>query len=155
MKTAWMDYKDARHFVISHGISGIRDWDKFCRSGQKPLNIPSRPHDVYRDKGWEDWGSFFATFNKPAVKKANMLSFTECRELAISLNIKSSYEWGKYIRSGARNDIPACPNLTYKKKGWVNWSHFLGKAFNVFIVENDDRQRCVSCKFPPNSAGII
>lgn len=30
-------------------------WLRYCTSGQKPDDIPSRPDIVYRDQGWTSW----------------------------------------------------------------------------------------------------
>ena len=34
-----------------------RAWEEYCRSGNKPADIPARPDLVYHTewKGWQDW----------------------------------------------------------------------------------------------------
>ena len=51
-------YKQARKFVHSLKLSSAKDWEIYCRSGDKPSDIPACPHRIYRSKGWTgsaDW----------------------------------------------------------------------------------------------------
>ena len=40
------------------GLTSEKEWKEWSKSGQRPSNIPSCPHQVYRDAGWvsmPDW----------------------------------------------------------------------------------------------------
>ena len=57
-KNRFLSYKDAKTFVHSLNIKSQIEWRKYCKSGNKPNNIPSSPHFVYKNKGWVgyyDW----------------------------------------------------------------------------------------------------
>ena len=48
-------FEDAREFVRGLNLKNDREWKQFCRSGNKPEDIPGSPHTVYKDKGWVNW----------------------------------------------------------------------------------------------------
>ena len=52
------------------------------------------------------------------------LTYEEAKEYALKLNLKTTNEWKK-LKNKPTN-IPSTPELTYKNKGWINWSDFLG-----------------------------
>jgi len=61
------------------------------------------------------------------VGKVNWMPFKEAREFARSLNLKSSKEWERYLKSGKRPpNIPAAPANVYSGKGWKGYSDWVG-----------------------------
>ena len=54
----WRSYEDATVFVRSLKLVGIKGWLEFCRTGNRPADIPSNPNLTYRGKGWVDWPHF-------------------------------------------------------------------------------------------------
>jgi superfamily II DNA or RNA helicase len=90
------------------------------------------------------------------LAKLSWRPFHEAREFALGLGLKNSTEWRLYCKgeliseeprsffsprisapsvsvlrepSGMEEkpeDIPACPHITYKNKGWTNWADWLG-----------------------------
>jgi hypothetical protein len=46
----WRSFESAREFVRSLGIKNHKEWKEYCKSGNKPDDIPSNPWDVY--EGW-------------------------------------------------------------------------------------------------------
>jgi len=51
-------FKKARAFVHSLNLETQGDWRKFCRSGNRPADIPSNPDKEYKDKGWISWSDW-------------------------------------------------------------------------------------------------
>ena len=128
--TEFLSYKEARKFVHSLKIKGQVEWNKYCRSGRKPDNIPAGPDVAYKGEGWKNWGDFLGTGR---VRNLQFKSYKEAKEFAHSLNMKSSTQWKKYSKSGKKpNDIPSAPDLSYKNKGWKNWGDFLGTSGNQY-----------------------
>ncbi|MCH7396547.1 hypothetical protein MM236_01045 [Belliella sp. DSM 107340] len=39
-------------------------WINYCKSGKKPIHIPSNPEDYYKDKGWISWEDFMGKIKK-------------------------------------------------------------------------------------------
>jgi superfamily II DNA or RNA helicase len=61
------------------------------------------------------------------VARLNWRSFEEARAFIRSLNLKSFAAWQRYAKSDKRPlDIPQGPHEVYAKKGWLNWSDWLG-----------------------------
>ena len=116
-------YKEAQEFVRSLKIKNVREWEEYCKSGNKPEDIPTQPSSTYRNKGWVNWGNFFGT--KIHLKKFR--SFESAREFVRDLEFKNRDEWFEYCKSGDKPyDIPQKPERTYKNKGWIGVGDWLG-----------------------------
>jgi hypothetical protein len=53
----WRSFQEARAYVRTLGLKSSTEWNKYSKSGERPHDIPSNPHTVYRDdwNGWNDW----------------------------------------------------------------------------------------------------
>ena len=107
-------YKEAQEFVRKLGIKSKTEWEKYCKSGDKPDNIPSDPKNNYK-KEWKGWGIFLGTGNlRPQDRKYRQIK--EAREFVRKLNLKNYREWEEYCKSGDKpDDIPAAPWEVYKE----------------------------------------
>ena len=132
-KKKFLSFENALMYMRSVCLNGQLDWNKWCRNGKRPSNIPSQPYIIYKDKGWINWGHFLGTGNT-RWKKGVFLSFEETLMFVRTLNISNEKEWRKWSTSSERpSNIPSKPDRTYKDKGWINWGHFLG-TFSVKTV---------------------
>jgi len=120
-------FKEARKFVRSLKLkSSSKEWIEYCKSGERPSDIPSNPQATYLNKGWKDWGNFIGTGNR-RVSASNQASFVTARKFARSLKLKSSQEWHRYCKRGELPDgVPSSAYRAYKNKGWQGWYDFLG-----------------------------
>jgi superfamily II DNA or RNA helicase len=113
----YLSYEETTEFVRTLGIKTENDWHTYCKSGNKPKNIPFKVERTYKNE-WNGWGEFLGT---------GYLSYEETKEFALSLKFKSSTEWYKWSKSGMRpSNIPGSPEGVYKNKGWNGWGEFLG-----------------------------
>jgi len=118
------DFESARKFVHSLGLKSVTEWRKYIKSGTKPNDIPSNPHNTYK-KQWKGVGDWLGT-GRIADKYKQFRDFESARRFVRSLGLKSQTEWKKYIKSGTKpNDIPSNPQRTYKKQ-WKGWGDWLG-----------------------------
>ena len=125
-KKEFLPFKEAREFARSLELKKGSKWFKYCKSGNKPDNIPTCPNEVYKDTGWISMGDWLGT-RYVACQNREHLSFEKAREFARSLNLKSKTEWEKYSKSSKKPDnIPADPREKYKNCGWINWGDWLG-----------------------------
>ena len=118
-------FEDARKFVRSLKLKGTSAWQAYCKSGNKPNDIPGNPGRAYpkefRKNGkWGDW------LGTGTIASQDMIfrSFKEARNYVRNLKLKNNTEWKEYCKSGNKpDDIPANPNGTYKKdfKGISDW----------------------------------
>ena len=117
-------FKEARTFVHSLNLKKVREWQEYCKSGKKPLDIPSNPLESYSDewKGFSDWLGTFTIAHKDRKFK----SFQEARTFVHSLNLKNVTEWQEYYKSGKKPlDIPSSPQRAYEKE-WIDSFDWLG-----------------------------
>ena len=100
------DFESAREFVKALNLKNQKEWKEYCKSGNKPDDIPSTPEGTYKNdfKGIGDWlGTEWRSFEK-------------AREFVRSLGLKNYAEWYEYCKSGNKpDDIPSSPWYTYKK----------------------------------------
>jgi hypothetical protein len=47
-KIKFRSLKEAREFVRSLGLKSIQEWKDYCKSGNKPYDIPSTPWSIYK-----------------------------------------------------------------------------------------------------------
>ena len=64
----YLDFEAARAHVRALKLKDQEEWDKYCKSGKKPEEIPARPDRTYKKqwKGYGDWlgTGTIATFNR-------------------------------------------------------------------------------------------
>jgi len=55
-KEFW-EFKKAHEFVVSLGMGRQREWQKYCKDGNRPSYIPSNPYKTYKGnwEGWQFW----------------------------------------------------------------------------------------------------
>ena len=120
-----LDFESARDYVRSLGLKNASEWNLYCKSGQKPDNIPWLPYETYKNKGWVSYGDWLGT--KTRRRGGKFLDFESARDYVRSLGLKSSQDWNKFSASEERPyNIPSCPHLTYKNKGWKGCSDWIG-----------------------------
>ena len=115
-------FNEARKLTHSLGLSGQSQWRIFCKSGNKPDDIPNNPERPYK-KDWKGWGDWLGT-GFIATHDREYRPFEEARAFANSLGLNSSSEWQQFCTSGRKpDDIPNNPERPYKKdwKGWGDW----------------------------------
>jgi hypothetical protein len=122
----YRSFTEARAFVRDLGLKSQTEWRKYVKSGKKPRDIPSAPHQVYAEAGWAGFGDWLGT-GTVAPRWHQYRSFKQARNFARSLGLKSQMEWLDYTKSGKKpDDIPACPDQTYSTKGWAGIGDWLG-----------------------------
>jgi len=123
----YLPFEEARDFVRSFNFNTLSEFKSYCKSGDKPDNIPTNPNRYYSDDGWINFGDWIGNGKQIKSKKEDCLPFEEAREFIRSLEIKSQREWLKYCKSGKKPyNIPVTPNKVYKTWGWVGWNDWLG-----------------------------
>jgi superfamily II DNA or RNA helicase len=117
-------FSDARAFVRSLGLKNQTEWNDYCKSGEKPADIPSNPGKTYANSGWIGINDWLGT---------GWQSFKDARVFVRGLGLKSGDAWKDYCNSGKKPDnIPASPNYVYANSGWVSWMDWLGYDWRPF-----------------------
>jgi superfamily II DNA or RNA helicase len=138
-------FVEARKFVRALGLRDTRDWKRYCKSAEKPNDIPANPAQAYRDLGWISIGDWLGTGSVATFNK-HWRSFEEAREFVRSLNLSSTTAWNSYCKSGDKpDDIPTNPDKSYAGKGWINMADWLGtnrlsnqnRTYRPFIEARD------------------
>ena len=125
-KIRFLPFVKSRSHAQKLKLKNKREWDTYCKSGQKPSNIPAKPEEKYLNDGWISWGDYLGTVNI-ATHKKQFLPFKTARKYVHSLKLLSAKEWYEYCNMGKKPDnIPKKPDHTYKNKGWTTWGDFLG-----------------------------
>jgi hypothetical protein len=119
----YLSYQETKEFVSKLGFENREQWKDYCKSGNKPDNIPSNLNHIYKNEGWISWGDFLNNKNK----KGGWLSYQEAKEFVHKLNLKNAREWKLYVKSINKPDnIPNNPRGVYENKGWTSMGDFLG-----------------------------
>ncbi|MFN9690269.1 MAG: DEAD/DEAH box helicase family protein, partial [Bacteroidota bacterium] len=122
----WLPFEEAREFVRNLNLKGQKEWFDYCKSGEKPEDIPVAPHLVYKQDGWNTWGDWLGT-GSVAFHLREYRPFEEARDFVHKLNLINNKEWIEYCKSGEKpEDIPVAPYHVYKQDGWKTWGDWLG-----------------------------
>ncbi len=122
----YRSFSEARDFVHSLGLKDVNEWVEYCKSGSKPIDIPSNANNVYKGKGWSGWGDWMGT-NVIASFLREYRPFQEARIFVRGLNLKSGTEWNLYCNSDKKpDDIPNAPQAVYRNDGWLGMGDWLG-----------------------------
>ncbi len=126
----FLSFEEARKFVHTLNLKSQDDWIKYCKSGNRPLNIPASPESVYKNKDWKSICDWIGT-NYIPTKLRKYRSFEDAREFVHTLNLKNQKEWTIYCKSGKKpNNIPATPSYIYRTNGWISWYNWFGNKIN-------------------------
>ena len=116
-----MCIRDSAH---SLNLMNQEQWFMWTKSGERPLDIPTDPKTVYKDKGWNGMGDWLGTGN---IFYKEWRPFKEARDYARSLKLKNKDQWFVWTKSGERPfDIPTDPSKVYKNEGWNGYGDWLG-----------------------------
>ena len=111
----WRTFSLARAFVHNLRLKSADEWRDYCKSGKKPLDIPSNPGTVYRSE-YKDMGDWLGTDNVASTKR-HYRPFAEARAFVHALKFKNRDDWKIYCKSGKRPpDIPSNPNTVYRSE---------------------------------------
>ena len=133
----FLPFEKALLYARSLKLKNMREWQAWCKSGGRHVNMPSTPHQVYKHDGWQGWGHWLGTGNVGVKKDQQFLPFNKALLHARSLNLKSEKEWRAWCKSGTRpSTMPSNPDATYKHDGWQGYGHWLGTG----AVADKDKQ---------------
>ena len=129
-------FEEARAFVRSLKLKSETEWTEYYKGnhpskGVRPMDIPSAPRQVYKDKGWVSMSDWLGT-GKLAPSQRHYRLFKEARSFARSLGLKSGAEWRNFCKGNLSGkeplplDIPAKPERFYHNKGWISMGDWLG-----------------------------
>jgi superfamily II DNA or RNA helicase len=129
-KKSWRSFEEARAFAHTLGIKNQVEWRAYCRSGDKPDDIPSNPQRVYASE-FQSFGDWLGT-GFVATRHRLFRDFAEARAFVRSLALKNQAEWSDYCRSGDKpDDIPSNPQRMYRGQ-FVSMGDWLGTGMIAF-----------------------
>lgn len=138
IKTEFLPFDKALHFVRSLGLVGVTEWRVWRKSVARPSNVPSHPERTYKNNGWKGYGHWLGIGN-PSSKKIKFLPFGQALTFAQSLGLVNKKEWHVWSKEGLRPpNVPSAPYKVYKNNGWQGWGHWLGTGNVVGSLPKED-----------------
>ncbi|MHC4476608.1 MAG: hypothetical protein ACYTEL_13240 [Planctomycetota bacterium] len=129
-KSKFLTFHQARRITRKLGLKSRREWEKLCRSKDRPKDIPACPHLTYKEYGWTDYADFL-----DYEPQQRFLPFNQARKFVRSLGFETTGKWAQYCASGKRpKTIPSDPKAVYKGqyKGLRDWIGLPEKRFLPF-----------------------
>ena len=117
----YRSFTEARAFVHNLRLKNIDEWRDYCKSGEKPEDIPTMPERYGSE--FKDYGDWLGTGNIAPTKRV-WRSFFEARLYVRGLQLKNVDEWSAYCQSGKKPaDIPSHPDNVYlaEFEGYGDW----------------------------------
>jgi superfamily II DNA or RNA helicase len=122
----YRSFEEAKAFIQTLGIKSQVSWRQYCKTGEKPVDIPANPNQIYKEEGWIGYGDWLGTGNR-APSDRDYLSIIEARSFVHQLKLNSGAEWKRYCQSGKKPDnIPSKPYRAYANSGWISMGDWLG-----------------------------
>lgn len=133
----FLPYEEARAYVVRLGLMSWKEWRRYSAGKisslpPRPANIPSNPAVVYRDAGWCGIAHWLGAGDSSIGLGSKMVPYETARSFVQSLGIKTQMEWYAYKRGEMPHlplrpaNVPARPEICYRKRGWTGWGDFLG-----------------------------
>ena len=121
----YLPFEEAKAFARSLGLKNHRDWRTFCKSEEKPANIPTAPEKVYKE--WSDTKTWLGSKHS----KEDFLPFSKAREFARKAKLHSVLEWKAFISESKPDGIPSRPDQVYSKVWWKCEKHLKQKSGRI------------------------
>jgi superfamily II DNA or RNA helicase len=135
-KLSWMPFEEAREYVRKLNLKSRAGWQEYCKTKNKPFDIPFNPEQVYKLHGWLSVGDWLGT-NFIATNLREYRKFEDARSFVNELGLKSTKEWRSYSKSINKPiDIPSVPEKTYRGKGWISMGDWLGTNYVSVNLRN-------------------
>ena len=123
---SFRSFSDVKNFIQKLRLNSRKEWNEYCKSGNKPHDIPQKVERTYQNE-WKGWGDFLGTGN---IKTGDIQyrPYNKARAFVRKLKITGQQQWQKeYVKSGNKpQDIPSNPQRIYKNKGWTGWGDWTG-----------------------------
>jgi hypothetical protein len=129
----FLPYEEAKKYVQAHsGAKNQEEYNKWCKSGEKPDFIPATPYSVYENEGWISYADWLG----PKLY-TKYWPFEKAREYARKLGQNDVEAYKKWHKSENPEGIPRNPDKKYKDEGWVDWYDWLGTEYWPFEKARD------------------
>lgn len=115
--------EEAIKFVHKLKLKNREEWTNYCKSGDKPNDIPNSFWNIYNISTGEWLGTNIIATNDRVYK-----SYDEAQKIVSKMGFKNLKEYRRVYDEGLIPlDIPKTADKSYTKKGtWKGWSDFLG-----------------------------
>ena len=136
---SFLSFGRALTYARSLNLKTCKEWEEWRKSGERPSSIPSAPHKIYKDRGWQGYAHWLGNSDDSdtAAQQPRFLPFRQALSLARSLKL-SMDEWAPWCSSSLRPAcIPTNPHEVYQQTGWKGYAHWLGH-------ETAGRRTCAS-----------
>lgn len=127
-KIIMRSFEDAREFVRSLKLKSWDEWQEYCKSGKKPLDIPSLPNKQYKGTGWVSFPDWLGNGNIRNGRNHKFWSYAEAIAFVHPLGFKTQEDYKKFSKTAEFPiTLPKSPDQYYKRVGgWTTMGNFLG-----------------------------
>ena len=137
-RLSWRPFEEAREWARNLKLKSRTEWERYYKSRKSserklPSDIPTNPNVLYGNPPWINWGDWLGT-DTVSTRDKVWLPYAEAASFIKTLGLKGSADWWLYTAGKLPGikplpaQIPKSPHYTYKDKGWVNWSEWLGTS---------------------------
>lgn len=119
-----LPYIEGKMAAQSLKLKNFKEWMAYVKTEHfKDLNIPSNPDKHYEE--FEGYGKWLGT-NNIRYTLNNCQSYSEGKNTACSLNLKSNKQWIEFVKTEEfkKLHLPTHPELYYEE--WESWGTWLG-----------------------------
>ena len=130
-KLDFLPFKKALLQARSLKLKSEKEWREWRKSDLRPVNVPTRPDQVYKHGGWQGYMHWLGT-GTVAPKDREFMPFKKALLHARSLELMTRKEWREWCTSSVRPaNMPSFPEQVYTHDGWQGYGHWLGTCNQV------------------------
>ena len=119
----YMSYEESKRIIKKLKFKSANDYKLNFVQKVLKLNIPYKPDEHFKNKGWKNWGDFLGESSK-YVKKEKIINYDNAKKIVRKNKIKSSTEYHSIYRKKLEKlGLPLRPERHYKN--FEGWSEFL------------------------------
>lgn len=107
-KNNFIDYFEALKIVHKLNLKSNTYWRIYCKSGDKPENIPANPDRIYKNKGWTNWENWLGNeipINKNKNSLNNIDSISRIQTMLNRIRRIVEENQGKLLSDNYKNKI--------------------------------------------------
>ena len=148
VKCLFRNIEDAQRFTSLLGLKSQKEWVNYCKSGNKPKDIPSSIHSAYNGEITKRGGfGWWLGTGKIADQNREFISYERLQKLIIRLGIKNHPQYDKWWKKHRRIDIPQNPARRYDEfKSWPNFTD------TEYYTQNELKEIIFNSQNPPKTS---
>ncbi|MDO9279105.1 MAG: hypothetical protein Q7U05_11165 [Polaromonas sp.] len=128
MAIHWCPFMQARAIVRSKHFKTRGEFLAWCRTDQRPSDIPTNPQREYAAQGWVSYLDWLG-LEKRRSRASSYPDYDTAHAWVLAQGWNDKSEFDAVVKAQKLPSfVPKAPHVVYKECGWVDWIGWLGSG---------------------------